>query len=348
MNPAFLMPTLNQRLFKILLFGLLAFTCPMSVRADDWPQWLGPQRDGVWRETGILDKFPMDGPKVRWRVAVGGGYAGPAIVGDKVFVADRVLADGSSDPADPFAVSYSEGIERISCLEAATGVPVWRHSYPCKYGVAYPCGPRCTPIVAGGKVYHLGAMGDLVCLDAMTGKVAWSKNFKKDYGAPIPLWGWAANPLLDGDKLICLVGGKGSIVVAFDKDSGAEKWKALSFEREPTQLGYCPPMIFKAGGVRQLVIWHPEAVNSLDPETGKVYWSEKFPVKANLAIATPRLEGDKLLIASFYNGSRLYKLDADKPAASLVWASKGRGESPCQTDILHSIRSTPFPSCGFC
>src|SRR5271170_2737587 len=108
---------------------LLVLAAPLQrVRGDDWPQWLGPQRDGVWRETGVLDKFPKGGPKVRWRVAVGGGYAGPAVANGKVFVADRVLAKGESDPADPFARSTANGVERISCLNEATGELLWRHT----------------------------------------------------------------------------------------------------------------------------------------------------------------------------------------------------------------------------
>src|SRR5262249_35824865 len=181
---------------------------------DDWPQWLGPQRDGVWRETGILEKFPKDGPKVRWRAPVGGGYAGPAVADGKVFVLDRVLSPGSKDPDNLFARSKSEGVERVLCLEEATGKVLWKHEYECKYDVSYPCGPRCTPVVAGGKVYTLGAMGNLFCLEEATGKVAWSKDFVKDYRAPVALWGFAAHPLLDGDKLICLVGGE-NVVVAF-------------------------------------------------------------------------------------------------------------------------------------
>jgi outer membrane protein assembly factor BamB len=332
-----------------LLQLLLVLAAPVGpARGDDWPQWLGPQRDGVWRETGILDRFPKGGPKVRWRAPVGGGYAGPAVADGKVFVLDRVLAPGQKEPASGFAAANTEGVERVLCLEEATGKTLWKHEYPCKYtGLAYGRGPRCTPVVAGGKVFTLGAMGDLYCLEGGSGKVLWSKNFPKDYGAPVPLWGFAAHPLLDGDRLICLVGGTGSVVVAFDKDTGKEKWKALAFEKQQTQLGYCPPMIYKAGGVRQLVIWHPEAVNGLDPETGKVYWSEKFLVRSNLTIPTPQLAGDKLLVSSFYNGSRLYQLDADKPAAHQVWASKGRGESPKQTDNLHSIMATPFIRDGY-
>src|SRR5205814_7757935 len=133
-------------------------------------------------------------------------------------------------------------------------------------------GPRTTPVVADGKVYALGAMGDLFCLDANTGKVIWSKNFPKDYEADVPLWGFSSSPLLDRERLICLVGGKGSVVVAFHKDTGKEIWKALS----AIEPGYAPPMIYEFGGKRQLIVWHPQAVNSLDPETGKVHWSQPY------------------------------------------------------------------------
>src|SRR5262245_26069304 len=107
-------------------------------RADDWPQWLGPQRDGVWRETGILDKFPAGGPKVRWRTPVGGGYAGPAVAGGKVFVTDRVLAPGASNPASAFdRKSKVAGSERVLCLDEASGNVLWKREYPCTYQVSY-------------------------------------------------------------------------------------------------------------------------------------------------------------------------------------------------------------------
>ncbi len=321
---------------------------PASSRADDWPQWLGPRRDGVWRETGILDKFPAKGPTVRWRLPIGGGYAGPAVADGRVYVTDRVLPTGVKDPANPFARAKTACQERILCLDEASGKVLWHHDYDVTYAISYPCGPRTTPVVSAGRVYALGAMGDLFCLDAASGKVLWSKNFPKDYKAPVPLWGFAAHPLLDGDKLICLVGGKGSVVVAFDPLTGQEKWKSLSFENDATELGYCPPVIFKAGGARQLIIWHPEAVNGLDPETGKLYWSQPFKVKANMAIATPRLDGDRLLVSSFYNGSMMLKLSgAAKPEATVVWQSRPRGEFPKQTDSLHSVMATPFIRAGY-
>jgi outer membrane protein assembly factor BamB len=335
-----------QRFPAVRFFLVLAFCfLPCTARADDWPQWLGPQRDGVWRETGIVKTFPKGGPKIRWRAPLGGGYAGPAVAEGRVYVTDRILNPGEKDPDNPFARTRSRGKERVRCLDAATGKLLWEHAYDCQYTISYAYGPRATPLVHGGKVYTLGAMGDLLCLDVTDGRVIWSKNFPRDYGAPVPLWGFAAHPLLDGDQLICLVGGKDSVVVAFDKDSGREKWRSLSLES--SELGYCPPMIYPVGGRRQLIIWHPEAVNGLDPETGKLLWSQEFKVKANLSVPTPRLDGDKLLVASFYNGSMLLQLDPVKPGAKVLWKSRGAGETPKLTDNLHSIMATPVIKDGY-
>jgi outer membrane protein assembly factor BamB len=336
---------MNQRstfVFVVSLFGLAG--AAGAVRADDWPQWLGPQRDGVWRETGILEKFPSGGPKARWRTPIGGGYAGPAVADGRVYVTDRILAKGAKDPADPFQRSRSEGEERVLCLEEATGKVLWTHAYPCKYEISYPYGPRTTPVVHGGKVYALGAMGDLFCLEAATGKVVWSKNFVKDYDAPVPGWGFTAHPLLDGDKLICLVGGKDSVAVAFDKETGKEKWRSLAVSAG--EIGYAPPMIYKVGDRRQLIIWHPESVNGLDPETGKLLWSQEFKLRANLSVSTPRLDGDRLFLTSFYNGAMLLKLDTDKPGATVVWKAERIGEFPKQTTTLNSIMATPFVKDG--
>jgi outer membrane protein assembly factor BamB len=183
-------------------------------------------------------------------------------------------------------------------------------------------------------------MGDLLCLDAATGTVVWSKNFVRDYGTPVPLWGFAANPLLDGDKLICLVGGEESVVIAFDRRTGVEKWKALSM-KSGGQIGYAPPMIYDLGGKRQLVIWHAESVNGLDPETGKSYWSVPFKLKANMSIATPRQVGDRLFLTAFYNGPMLLRFSPDKAEPEVVWRGKDRGEMPNQTDKLHAVMCTP-------
>src|SRR5439155_11421139 len=129
-----------------------------GVRADDWPQWLGPRRDSVWRETGILEKFPKDGPKVKWRVPVHYGYAGPAVANGRVFVIDF---DTKDKVTTGFTRSKLSGNERVLCYGAADGKPLWKREYPCQYTISYPGGPRCTPTVDGGQVYTLGGMGDL-------------------------------------------------------------------------------------------------------------------------------------------------------------------------------------------
>ncbi len=330
---------LSLSLFLLVWLGLGG---PAPVAAADWPQWLGPQRDGVWREDGILDRFPAQGPKYRWRTPIGGGYAGPAVAGGKVFITDRVLPTGVKNPKSGFGRPRVQGGERILCLDEKTGAILWKHEYDCPYQVAYGAGPRCTPVVDGDKVYTLGTMGDLYCLDVKEGKVLWSKNFPRDYHADVPQWGFAGHPLVDGDHLICLVGGPGSVAVAFHKDTGKEIWRALSAE-EP---GYAPPMIYEIGGTRQLILWHSEAVNSLDPETGKVYWSQPFggrkgkSLKAALSIPSPRLAGDNLFVTAFYEGPMMLKVNGTQPP-KVLWRGQGRGELPDLTDGLHSIIPTP-------
>jgi len=322
----------RPRHFAALLCALIANST--TLRADDWPQWLGPQRDGVWREAGIIEKFPEGGPTVRWRTPIGAGYAGPSVAKGRVFVCDRVTPDPALKRNDNFNRAQLQGSERVLCLDEATGTILWKHEYDCPYDLAYPSGPRTTPVVSDGKVYTLGAEGHLLCFDSGKGTVLWSREFKKDFNAKTPVWGFSANPLLDGKKLICVAGGAGSIAVAFDKDTGKELWRALS-AREP---GYCPPMIYEFGGTRHLIIWHPESVNSLDPETGKVNWSVPFEIRSGLSIPTPRKVGDQLFITSFYNGPMLLKVG--RTSADIVW--RGSSNSERNTDKLHSIMTTPF------
>lgn len=323
---------------RAVVVGALSLFClviAVTARAEDWPQWLGPQRDGVWRETGILEKFPTNGLRFRWRTAIGSGYAGPAVAGGRVFVHDRKLGRDAANPSDPFARGRIPGRERVLCLDEKDGRVLWTHEYESPYTISYAAGPRATPVVHQGKVYTLGAEGHLHCLDAATGKVLWVRELTKDFAGKTPIWGYAGHPLVDGQKLICLVGGEGSVAVAFDKDSGKELWRALS-AREP---GYAPPMIYEFGGQRQLIVWHPEAVNGLDPETGRVLWTHRATVRSGMSIATPRQLGDRLFLTSFYSGSLILRIRGSD-APEVLWQTAKASEK--DTEMLHSVMSTPI------
>ncbi len=312
------------------LIALICVASKQSVSADDWPQWLGPERDSVWRETGIIDTFPEGGPTVKWRTPVGGGYAGPAVAAGRVFVTDFVVQAGATEPnADKR--SRVEGTERIHCLSATDGSTLWTHQYPCVYEISYASGPRATPTVDGDRLYALGAEGDFFCLNVADGSVLWSKNFPEDYGTETPFWGYCGHPLVDGPNVICIVGGTGSVAVAFDKLTGQERWRAVS-AKEP---GYCAPTMIEAGGRRQLVIWHAESINSLDPATGRTYWSVPLAPDWGMAIATPRQLGDLLFVGGIKDKSCLLRLGRDRPSAEVVWRGKlRRGLGP--------VSSPPF------
>lgn len=274
---------------------LMVLVSATVARADDWPQWMGPKRDNVWREDGLLDKFPAGGPKVLWRSPVAGGYAGPAVAAGKVYCSEykseKNLGEGN------FTRKEADGVETIFCLDEKTGERRWEHKYPVRYTISYPSGPRCTPNVDNGKVYFLGAEGNLICCEADKGAILWQKDLKADYNTKSALWGYAGHPLIDGQKLITLAGGEGSHIVALDKDTGKEIWKSQSSEEQ----GYCPPTIITAGGVRQLILPGPTAVKSLNPETGERYWTTPYIADSGSIVMTPLVIGDYLFIAG-YNG----------------------------------------------
>jgi outer membrane protein assembly factor BamB len=313
-----------------------------AARADDWPQWMGPQRDGVWRENGIVERFPTNGLPVRWHVAVHRGYSGPAVVGDRLFLLDREPGPPLVRKPGDHSIPAAAGNERVLCLDANTGSPLWEHTYDCPYRIGYPAGPRTTPIVAGGRVFTLGAMGDLLCLDAKDSNVIWERHLLKDFElADPPTWGYAGHPLLDGQRLICLVGGTNSAVVAFDKDTGKELWRALT----AVEIGYAPPMLYTIAGKRQLIIWHPDALAGLEPETGKVLWTHPYPVgekpqRPEVTIAAPRVVGDRIFVSSFYHGALLLQVTNNPAGARVVWNRHRTTESEIN-DGLHTVMCTP-------
>ncbi len=258
---------------RTLALLALAFLAPLA-SADDWPQWMGPNRDGVWAETGIVKTLPNGDPnrgnqlKPVWSVPVHAGYSGPAVADGRVYVTDRVLAKGARNPDDPFDIK-----EQVNSTER------------------------------------------VLCLDAKTGKELWAKNFPKDYATKVPLWGYCGHPLVYRNLLVCVGGGPNAVAVAFDKDTGAEKWKALA-SRDP---GYAPPTLIRAGGVDQLVIWHGHAINGLDPLTGKPHWSVGCAPLFAMSIMAPRQHGDRLFAAGIGGAGVVLKLDKDKPAVTVLW-----------------------------
>ncbi|HEY3964969.1 MAG TPA: PQQ-binding-like beta-propeller repeat protein [Planctomycetaceae bacterium] len=296
---------------------LRMFLCLMVLgatiaQADDWPQWMGPKRDNVWRETGLLDSLPKE-PKIVWRAPVAGGYSGPAVAGDKVYVTDFVTKDDVK--VDNFGKKAFPGVERILCLNEKTGRELWTKQFPETYSISYPAGPRSTPIVDEDKVYFQGAEGTISCLNAISGDVIWSKSLKEAYKTKATLWGYSSQPLIDGHKLIIIAGGEGSHCVALNKNSGDEIWRTGT----ATEQGYCPPLIIQQAGVRQLVLCNPDAIYAVDPETGKELWSQEYKADNGAIIMTPLHWGNYLFVGGYNNKNIMIELASDKPGAKTLW-----------------------------
>ena len=162
---------------KRLLATFCLFALIHEVSADDWSRWMGPNRNNTWNETGTIDSFPANGPKVVWESPVDTGYAGPAVAQGKVVITDFVT-DSNVKIAN-FERREFDGTERITCLNEEDGKQIWQVEYPVRYTISYPSGPRCTPIIDGKHVYTLGAEGHLFCLELESGKEVWKKEIKK-------------------------------------------------------------------------------------------------------------------------------------------------------------------------
>jgi outer membrane protein assembly factor BamB len=320
--------------------GLTAFTLSLfwvastaNGLAEDWTGWMGDQREGCYHESGIIDRIPTAGLKVKWRTPIHGGYAGPAVADGRVFVFDYQQTGGEA-VNNPDTRAQLSGTERLLALDAATGEVQWQHAYDCPYSISYPAGPRCTPTVDGDRVYILGAEGHLKCLRAADGELVWSRELTKDFRVEVPLWGFASHPLIDGDLLYTMVGGDGQGVVAFDKLTGDVRWQALD-----TPAGYCPLSIITAGGTRQLIVYHPTAIVSLNPGNGTQYWDIPMKPDFEMSIAKPMIEGNLMYASGIYNEAVLIELATDRAAAQERW----RGEPKA---AVHSANATPIIADG--
>jgi outer membrane protein assembly factor BamB len=321
-------------MLKLAIASCIVAAAAVALGADDWPEWRGRGRLGVWAESGLVEKFPAGGPPATWRTPIHAGYAGPAVAGGRVFVTDSRRTKGN------------QAIERAVALDEQTGAVLWTREWSTDYSglqLVYAIGPRATPTVDGDRLYVVGAMGNLLALNVASGEIVWQKDYVQDLNASIPSWGIAGAPLVDGDRLIALVGGEPNAkLVAFDKMTGREVWRALSSDTEP---GYNQPVIIDAGGVRQLILFHPQGFSSLNPLTGQVYWEIEHRVQMGIVVATPVRSGRYLFFTSQYGGARMLELDESRPAAKLLWSGPGEQDPGMNHDTpntLNSVIGTPI------
>jgi outer membrane protein assembly factor BamB len=318
---------LKLRLIKLILLssGVSLF---LSASSQEWPDWRGRNRDGVWSETGIVRKFEGNKIPLKWSIPCGQGYSGPTVAGGKVYLTDRVLKP--------------EEAERVLCVDASDGKILWTYSYSCLYGnMSYPSGPRASVVISDGKAYSLGTMGHLFCFDANTGSVIWKHDLNSEYKIRMPTWGVASTPLVFGNKIIIQIGGsKGATVISLDKNTGKEIWRSMDEE-----ISYSAPILARQAGKPVIVVWTAENLNGLDPKTGKVYWKIPFRIGMGMGIATPVQYKEYLFVSSFYSGSLLVKLSQETTTAKKIWLRAG--ESELKTDALHCVINTPLIKDGF-
>lgn len=305
-----------------LLTSLLSYTSKAqdATSMTDWPQWRGPDRSGTWYHGPKLDTLTREHVTNIWEVAVGSGYCGPTVANGLVYVMDLM-----------------EGSERVHCFDALTGENIWIYHYPVEYTVGYPTGPRASVLISSGKAYSWGTMGQLHCLDAKSGELIWNRNTLEEYQSLMPSWGMASNPIMVDQLLIVQVSGAdGACMVAFDKDSGKEQWRALDDE-----ASYTSPILISQADKQVLVCWTASQLAGLDPFTGSVYWSIPLePLKMNMSISDPVYGAPYLFLSAFFDGSYLLKLDQQSTSAKLVYHRHGSNER--NTEALHCCISTPM------
>lgn len=270
--------------------------------ASDWPQFLGPTRNGVSPETGLQTAWPHQGPTVAWDKAVGSGYSGPVVAGGRLILLHR---QGDE--------------ETVECLEAATGKPVWKQAYPTSYrdDFGFDNGPRATPLIGAGAVYTMGADGVLTSLDFASGKLIWQRALNREYQVRKGFFGVGTSPMLEGDLLLVNVGGRNAGIVALDRRTGKEVWKATDHE-----ASYSSPVAATVGGRRLVFFLTREGLAALDPRDGAVRFSKHWRSRSQASVnaASPLVVGDEVFISACYNTGALL-LRFDKARADEIWSN---------------------------
>jgi outer membrane protein assembly factor BamB len=285
--------------------------------AGGWPQFLGPTRNGVSSETGLLQTWGDKGPPELWHKEIGEGFSGPVVAGERVILFHRVDKE-----------------EVVDCFDAVKGEPKWKYAYPTTYrdALGKGDGPRATPLVAGDKLYTLGAQGMLLCLDLDKGTKVWSRQLLKDYTVKPSYFGVGTTPLVEGDLLLVNVGGgKGAGIVAFNKANGAEVWKATDDD-----ASYSSPVAATIDGVRHVLFFTRKGVVSIDPANGAVRFSKQWRARIDASVnaATPIIVGDQLFVsASYGTGALLARIKKDK--LEEVWSNDETMSCHYDTPVYH-------------
>src|SRR5881628_745382 len=276
------------------IHGSLVLSTALSVVSSDWPQWRGPQRNGISQETGLLKEWPKDGPKLRWRVAeAGSGYSTPAVVGDRLYL----LANEGLDHEFVQALAVKDGKRVWSTDLGRVGHPTQNPNFPAA---------RSTPTVEGELLYALGSDGDLACVEIGAGKVRWQKNLRADFGGKPGTWAYAESPLIDGDALVCTPGGSEATIVALNKKTGDVIWKCAVPGGD--EAAYASSVIVESGGVKQYVQLVQKGLVRVEAKTGKFLWRYGKPISRYGAnIPTPVASDDYIYTASAGTGGGLVK-----------------------------------------
>jgi outer membrane protein assembly factor BamB len=272
------------------------------VSASDWPQFLGPTRNGAYPGADLAQSWPVSGPPVVWRRDVGEGFAAPVVAGGKLILFHR-----------------TGGKEIIECLDATTGAKVWSYDYPTTYrdDFGFDEGPRSAPAIADGAVYAFGAEGVLTALDFATGKKRWSIATHSQFGVRKGFFGAAGSPLMEGGRVLVHVGGPGAGIVAFDAKTGSVAWKATSDE-----ASYSSPAIATIGGARHALFFTRAGLVDLDPANGQVRFTFPWRSRSSASVnaATPLVVGNLVFISASY-GTGAVLLEVDGSQYRKVWSN---------------------------
>jgi outer membrane protein assembly factor BamB len=293
--------------FLSLLMVLVAGATSSSRVAAEWPQFLGPGRNGSSPETGLLGAWTAEGPKVVWKVAGGPGYSQVVVSGGRAYV-----------------VAERGGEEHVLALDAATGKELWSKSI----GRAAKPGPSSTPAVDGDRLYVQSMNGPLFCLDSRSDKTIWERDLLKEFAGGNTLWGMTVSPLIDGTLLLTVSGGKGAGVVALDKTTGKVVWKNTD-----APLGWASPLIMRVGEQRQAIFKAATMIVAVRPDDGKLLWSIPCDGGGDVVASTPVVAGDKLFISAG-DPTSLFA-PGPKGAPRLVWKSNLAMDTYWSTAVHH-------------